>query len=327
MMPEPVSAERPLDSLIEGLAPAAERRLGSGPPVQGQHPIHPRVLEVRTGEGQELVFVGWSDPGGARALHEGLRRMIEATLLNALTQPAVRGEAVLSRRWTGLRFLSFADVTGIERAVQAFGMSAVPFDDEAGQDVMTVIRAEAEAMGRPVPGTPIHAFRSRVDMQDGTWGDKLLTLQRWMAERMGDDVWGATPGGPSKLLSLYLREEVGESIEPTPGGLDRMEFLLVSRSVGVVRWMPPLLFQALCDFIGVVLSASMGVQTSWALCEPEEDGLIPPPLFRVVRAGRMAHLPIGPHVLRWCMMPLLEGEEVPLLSEWLRDEFGGPNRA
>jgi hypothetical protein len=28
------------------------------------------------------------------------------------------------------------------------------------------------------------------------------------------------------------------------------------------------------------------------------------------------------HLLRWCVMPILEGDEIPPLSEWLEFEFG-----
>jgi hypothetical protein len=32
-------------------------------------------------------------------------------------------------------------------------------------------------------------------------------------------------------------------------------------------------------------------------------------------------VPIGHHLVRWCVMPLEAGEAIPPLSAWLRDQF------
>lgn len=320
--PLDLPSDRPLDALLPGLS-SPSARLDSGPAPRGTPAVHPRVLEVRTEDGYDQVFVCWEDPGGARALHTALRKIIEATLLHELTQPPARGASVLGRPLRGLRLLCFADVPGVDDAVRAFGLRrSEAHAPAADADILRVLREEAAGRGTALPDRPVHTFHVPVQGQPGSWGEKLATIQSWMVDRMGEDVWGNTPGGPSRLLATYLKEEVGEAFQPDLDGLDRMEFLLVPRETGVIRWIQPLLFQALCDFVGVVLRTALDVETAWAICEPEEDGLIPPPLFRLRRGGQVTHLPIGPHVLRWCIMPLFEGEDVPPLSSWLRDEFG-----
>lgn len=327
-LPQPLSADRPLDSLLEGLQPpTTPRGLASGAAPAQLHALHPRVLELRVQDGYHWAFLCWRDPGGPRALHTGLRKLVEATLLHELVQPPSRGPENLARPFTGMRFIAFAELPELHAATRAFGFTPQAADDDATADVDRVIAAEAEAVGIPALPAPSATLHAAIQRPTGAWGDKLDTIQRWMAERMGDDVWGRTPGGPSRLLATYLQKETGESFEPTLDGLDRMEFLLVSREPGAVRWIPPLIFQALCDFVGVVLKAALEVDTAWALCEPEEDGLIPPPLFRLRHHGQTTHLPIGPHLLRWCMMPIAPGEEVPPLSAWLCDEFGRPGPA
>jgi hypothetical protein len=143
-----------------------------------------------------------------------------------------------------------------------------------------------------------------------------------MAKRMGEDVWGHTPGGPSRLLTRLVEEDLGGSLGADFDGLRRLEGWLVSRQVGPIRWIRPLLFQALCDYVGVAAQAVLRARVAWGECVPDESGLAPPPLFRVMRGGQPVHIPVGLHVVRWCVMPLREGEAVPSLAEWVVDEFG-----
>lgn len=310
-----MSPERPLDALLPGLGAAqkgVERR-----------PLHPRVLEVEVEGEREWVFAGWQDPGGARMFHQHLRKLVEATFLHELSQPPSSGADMLGRRYARLRLMMFCDVEGLEQAVQAFGFRTRPWDEARHGASVGVLRDEAETVHGSLPSVPWSVWEAPIRHPQGRLGEQLLELQAMMSERMGDDVWGATPGGPSRLLSIYLRETFGEEIQPDLEGLDRMEFLLVQRETGCIRWIPPLLFQALADFVGVVLHTHFKCGVSWAVSEQEDDGMIPPPLFRITRGPQQTHLPIALHLLRWCMMPIQEGEEVPPLSAWLRDEFGG----
>jgi hypothetical protein len=86
--------------------------------------------------------------------------------------------------------------------------------------------------------------------------------------------------------------------------------------------MPPLVFQAVCDFIPVAATTIYDAQVGWAESEDLGNGFAHPPLIRVGEGNDAAHIPVGHHVLRWWMMPLATGEDVPTLADWVRDQFG-----
>jgi hypothetical protein len=44
--------------------------------------------------------------------------------------------------------------------------------------------------------------------------------------------------------------------------------LLVSQQAGAIRWIPPMLFQALCDFIGVIGQTLFDRDIAWASASP-----------------------------------------------------------
>jgi hypothetical protein len=111
-------------------------------------------------------------------------------------------------------------------------------------------------------------------------------------------------------------------VEPTRAGIERLEQVVVQRSAGVIRWIDPLLFQALCDLLAVAASGTYGRQVEWGVCEPDEETkLAPPPLIRVAGKRDSFHVPLGEHVLRWCVMPSAHGEEIPSLGAWAEHEF------
>jgi hypothetical protein len=152
-------------------------------------------------------------------------------------------------------------------------------------------------------------------------GDQLRTMQTLLTDRLGDEVWGAAPGSPSGVLAELWRRLFSDEITPDPEGLRMVEALLVRREEGVVRWMPPLLYQAFCDLVGVVTVAAFGEPVQWAVCAPEPDGFAPPPVFRIDGPSGQVHVPIGLHVLRWCIMPRLPGEDIPPFTDWLVSQY------
>jgi hypothetical protein len=117
---------------------------------------------------------------------------------------------------------------------------------------------------------------------------------------------------------------MGEETSATLEALDRLEASIVSREVGVIRWIPPSLLQAACDLVGAIAAQEIGLPVQWAHCEADEQGIAPPPLLRVDAGEDLVHIPIALHLLRWWVMPLREGEEPSPLSAWIRDQFGDP---
>lgn len=311
-----MSAERPLDALLPELRRPAPVRV----PVT---PIHQRVMEVELDTGREWLLTCWADPGSQREFHKQVLALLEAALLVELSRSPrqVREEPV--RRFVGIRLIVYPELPyPVPPAVGAFGMREEAYDEESYTERMAALRAEAKALNIDIPDEPAGVFAAPIAPLDGTLGEKLESIHTMMAERFGDDYWGATPGGPSKLFAEYAKREFQETIAPDLNGLRTFELLLVRNTPDVIRWIPPLLFQALCDFIGVVAQAGFGQNVAWADCGEDDLGMCPPALFKVApKGGKPYHLPIAHHVLRWCMMPVGEGEQVPSLAEWARDQF------
>lgn len=311
-----MSADRPLDALLPELTKPVE------PPVP-QMPVHPRVLEVETDDGWEWVFTCWSDPGSMRELHKQVLALVEATMLAELSRTPERVREIVRPR-TGLRLVVFADLPwDPEAAVRAFGFRAAPWDDERFAHRLDTLRDEARSVGMPSPGRPTSMWTAPIALPPDGRADKLIALEQMMAGRLGNDVWGRTPGGPSKLFATFAKHEFGADIRPNLDGIRAFELLVGDDTPGVIRWMPALVFQALCDFIGVVAQAEFGTRIAWAECDEMQSGLAPPPVFQVVeRSGQIIHVPVAHHLLRWSMMPLAEGETVPSLADWMVDQFG-----
>lgn len=311
-----MSAERPLDALLPQLRATAIPRTA----------VHPRVLETKTATGREWLLLVWDDPGGPQALHEQIQALVEATLLAELSRSPATIRAAGDRRFEAIRLLSWAETPWDAAAsLRAFGLE--PDNTELTDEVVAAVTAEAERSGRTTTGRPASSWRATIRHPESGLGEKLSDVSRMMADRMGDDVWGQNPGGPSHLFATYLATTFGEKIRPDVDGLRALHLLTVQQERGVIRWMPPLVFQAICDFVPVVAATVYGAQIGWAVSEELGDGFAHPPLIRVNDGGDEIHIPIGHHVLRWWMMPLGEDEEVPTLAEWVEDQFGSGGAA
>lgn len=302
---------RPLDSLMPEL-------VDSRAPLRIE-PLHQRVLEVETEEGWEWLLACWRDPGGAQALHNALKNLVEATLLAALSAPPRRGVEVLSRPFSAIRLMIFDAIPNVGDAVRAFGFEPLGYKAEAYAERMPVLREEAERMGWGALGEPQAVYAASI-----VRNARYPELQAQLVSALGEEDWGSDPGRPSKLLAEALASRGVLGLVPDLASLDVLEAALVSRETGVIRWMSPMAFQGLCDFIGVVIQQLYEVDVLWAVCEEDSFGMCPPPLLRVAWPdGRVEHLPLGLLVLRWCVMPIGSEEDVPPLSAWIEGEFTG----
>lgn len=312
-----MSTERPLDALLPALQQA--RRA----PVP-RTPVHQRVLEVAVEGGFEWNIAVFSDPGSVRELHKQVLALLEATLLAELSgSPKRTHERGTVRKPRAVRLTVFPTLPyDVAPALVAFAMR--PLVAELDDARMAVWRSEARDVGVTLPAKPASVWVVEVAHATGLLGEKLDRIELGVAKLLGDDVWGATPGVPSHAWATWAREEFQATVKPDSDGLRSFELLAVQQAPGVIRWMGPLAFQALCDLIGVVAQAEYKAPVSWAVCTEEKSGLAPPPVFRVEpRSGPRYHVPIAHHVLRWSMMPLQPGEQVPSLADWMPDQFGG----
>lgn len=286
-------------------------------------PVHVRALAFEDGPSLTLGFVVWKQPESAAALRRDLGQRIEAALLALLSRTA---EAVLDegeRRPSLLRVLFFEALAPESRAALApFGLVEVPYDAVAMAATMSHVRGEAQRCGLESPEQPTAVFEVKVAPPDAERGHTLAQIEETLRRALEEAVWGASPGAFFRALSSVLIARGEAPLPATIEALDRIELIAGQLVAGRIRWIPPAVFQALCDTVGVVASREFARRVDWAACEPDEDGIAPPPLLRAKLPDGVVHIPIAEHVLRWSMMPLADGEVPPPLGEWALDQFG-----
>ncbi len=283
--------------------------------------LHPRVLLCEEPEGRALVLVCWEPPESAERLHAGLRPRIEGALLaETCRAPAdVRADGTRARV---LRLLAFAPLGDVGVALRPFALAPVAVPEGTLALLLAHVRGEAPRAGREAPERAEHVFEVSLAPPPGARGEALDRLEAALAKRLGDEVWGERPGAFYAALADAAAELGLPAMPPTSEGLDALESVAVHYAPGVIRAIPPLVFQALCDMVGVVASREFGRRVDWAPCDPDEHGVAPPPLLRVSMPDGHVHIPLGLHLLRWCVMPVQAGEVVPKVSEWVLDQFG-----
>jgi hypothetical protein len=307
----------PLDELVPGL----RKKLDRLPPL----PVHPRIVRARSHDDSHgIVLLSFRAAQSARAFHAALKPMVEAALLSELCAPA----SALSEHYATLRhvtLLCFADhAQDLGAALSAFGFAPVELETADAAHMLALARREARTLSEPVPDEPVAAFRARVESTPSALARQLHDA---LLEYAPAAAWGKHPGQLARTAADWLATQADfEGVAPTREGIERLESLLVHREPGCLRWIEPLAFQALCDLVAVLAASSttqagqrLGVE--WGVCEPDADGLAPPPVLRVTRDGETFHVPLGEHVLRWCVMPVRANEDVPSLGAWAEHEF------
>jgi len=296
-----VTERGPLDELF----PGARAQREALPEV----PVHPRVLEVRDApEVASFVVVVWPDAEDGAELQQLLARVIEATLLAELSRAPSDLHADGDRRVGSLRLVSFAPID--PAALARFGLAPCEAD-ESWREALAHVRGEASAAGREPPENEPLLFRAAFTEPT----EQLAQIERGLRAVGDEAMFGVTPGA--------LARQVGSLLGVDPADLDAMAAALVPDVFEQVRWVEPMLFQALCDAAGVHAARALKLPVQWAVSEPDDEGMAPPPLLRTRGAAGDVHVPVGMELLRWCVMPLRAGESVPTLAEWCRDRFGG----
>jgi hypothetical protein len=164
----------------------------------------------------------------------------------------------------------------------------------------------------------VAVFKADIELPNASISDKLEQIQRQMIDQLDGEVFGETPGGPSKLMATYFRQHFNTTITPDRKGLHSFELFLVQEKAHTLRWMPPLLFQGLCDFVGVLLQAEFKRNVQWALSTPDDSGFAPPPVFRVpASGGGYEHIPVGELIIQWCVLP--QPEQTPTLAQRIEE--------
>lgn len=298
LMPS-VSDDRPLDSLM----PEMRTLGGAGEGAPSQVPsVHPRVLEVGLESGSEWTLAIWGDDEAETA--DRVETLLRATLLMELSKPPT--EELLARRFEAVRLLVFAELSeGTKEKFRQIGFDEVDFVPDQYEERMAAWRKEAAQADIQLPGAPASvwrlgiAHRNEAD-EDGAF---IATTARTMTERLAEQPWGSSPGSVSRLLARRLEKQYDLDI-----GLDPKDFNAIAEKVvpqvdGDIRWVSPVIFQALCDYVGVLAHGAFDLEVQWGLCEKTDDGIVPPPTFRHVRNGEVEMIPVGRALLEWIIMP------------------------
>lgn len=265
--------------------------------------MHAGVLETQLEHGYDWTMAVWNRPS-QDVLFKELRTLMEATLLAALSQLPARKQQI-ERLYISMSLLQFRPLPyDLEQGLGPLSFrEMLPFNPDHFKARTEAFRPDALRTGTVLPSAPARIWSVPIHTHRGTLGDQLRGIQGMMSDRMGPDVLGATPGGPSRLFADLAGRLLGTEITPTLEGLNNMELLLVQEEDSGIRWVPPLLFQALCDFIGVLLRASFGLGVEWALCEAGPNGLPSPPMFRITAGQKRTMFPVGHWLLRRIVMP------------------------
>jgi hypothetical protein len=302
----------PLDELVPGLRQKGER----WPAL----PVHPRILEARReDDSHTLVMASFSAAAHARAFHAALKPLAEAALLSELSRP-VEELRERSSPLRGLELYAFVDQPfDLASLVALFGLSRAPLDDAQARRTLTLLRRECQLVDGLKADEPTARFFALASSKEHTLRAGLAKV---LLER-AQGPFGAEPGGLAQLSCAWLAENGYPGVEPTRRGIERFEALVVNEAPFVIRWIDPIVFQALCDLIALAALTTWGREVEWGVSETDPDTRVaPPPLLRVQRDGDTFHVPLGEHILRWCVMPSRPGEEIPSLGAWAEHEFG-----
>jgi hypothetical protein len=305
-------APGPLDQLVPGLRQKTQR----WPAL----PVHPRVVHARSSSGDRtIVLASFAPPVSARALAAALKPVVEAALLAELSRsPAELVED--SSQLDALELYAFCEPAfDCAPAPALFAMKSASLDEPSAHAPLALLRHEALSVDGTVPDEPFARFRAALVRSPHPLAARLA---RSLCEAAPKEPWGTKPGALARLCADQLTSFGYAGVEPTRAGIELLEAVVVHRQHGVLRWIEPVLFQALCDLIAVSATVTFGRPVQWGVCEADDETkLAPPPVLLAERDGDQFHVPLGEHVLRWCVMPSAQGESIPTLGEWAEHEF------
>jgi hypothetical protein len=305
----------PLDELVPGLRKKQERL----PAL----PVHPRIVRPSLSDGTHgVVLLSFAQAQSLRAFHAALKPMVEAALLSELCAP--RSSMTESyTRLSELTLLMFeAQPFDAAAALAPFALERVKLELPDSAQILALARREARTLAdqaQPLPDEPVSAYRVRAYPARDPLSARLHEALRLYGP---EGAFGREPGRLARTAADWLATQASfDGVAPTRAGIERLESLVLAGSPGTLRWLEPLVFQALCDLVAVYAAAQPHLRVEWGVSEPDAEGITPPPVLRVTRDDETFHVPLGEHILRWCVMPVRVGEEVPSLGAWAEHEF------
>jgi hypothetical protein len=303
--------DRPLDALLPelsgGFAPSAATD-GAGPA------FHPGVLVVEVDSGYEWSFACWRDPGGAQQLAKELERMMEAVLLARLSEPLSKNPP--EKPFRAMRLFLYDEVEGADEVLAEMGYQEVPFRADEYRDRSMKFTEQARQAGWAVSDQPASVWRADVVFPDDELMRRTESIAKAMREEIGDLKWGDQPGKYSHVMAEELHKQYRVGVSPNLESLDHIDLLLIDHTEQRLRWMPPAVFQGLCDFLAVVAHATTPAQIQWGVSTTDASGFTSPPLLRVKRNDTTSDVPIARRLLHWAVMPMKRGTDDRLLRRF-----------
>jgi len=299
--------DRPLDSLIPGLT--------SVEPIEGmeQGPlVHPSVLQVELEDGYEWLYAIWAQPTESEVNRE-FRKLLKVTqMVHVCDLEAER------RRYLGARIALF-EIPNREtsRGLAQLGFKPGPYVAEQFLGRMLILGEEAASAGWNIPKDPASIWFAPILRPAAELEYIMNQLDESLSEEFAENAWGERPGNPGRRLLEQLRYHFSVDIEPNLEGLKTVGLLLLDHRPGALRWLPPAVFMALCDLIGVAIQHSRGCEVGWAA--PAKLGDFPaPPSLQIKTRESVQILPIASALVEWAVMPLLPGN-TPILADLVEE--------
>ncbi len=301
----------PLDELVPGLRRKGERWEAL--------PVHPRILEARRDDkSHALVMASFAPAANIKTFHAALKPLVEAALLSELSRPPEELRA-RSSQLRHLELYAFAtqpfDPTP---ALATFALSAAPLEGPEARQTLALLRRECQLVDGLAGDEPSARFAATLSPAEPPLRSALADA---LLER-ATGAFGVAPGALARELCGWLESNGYPGVAPTRAGIERLEALVTHTRPFVIRWIEPVIFQALCDLVAVAALTTWNQGVEWGVCETDPDTLVtPPPVIKINKERESFHVPLGEHVLRWCIMPTRVGEDVPSLGAWAEHEF------
>lgn len=269
----------------------------------------------------------WANGSDLSAFKAQIHRLVVGTVLARLSTPASEKD-LREQRFDSFDLLFFEEPP--QKLIESLGEEGWTSVDvsqltEDEEERLTVFQNEARREGLAIPELPVALVRLPIITDMGPVEERVRGAARRAGDKLGSQMWGERPGQVSKQLYDELRREVQLMVTPDEAGLAIFEDFLVEQAERAL-WVPhPVIFQALCDFIGVILQARGDREVQWAPSVIDETtGLADAPLLRArQRQGTWRMLPVGRDIVSRVIVPwapTVAGERrlVALLEDYIR---------
>ncbi len=282
--------------------------------------IHPRVLWLRHQQGLHLVLLNVRPFSHPAELVPMVRQHVRAAVLArmCMSAPQLQPTATRLEQVHVLGFNTFSDDV-LSHAWQQLAFRQAP---TLPHWLLSHVRHELQCIDPPINDDP--QYLQTAMLEPNAHQSTLMRIESELRAAMTtrESYWGKAPGELHRLLMQYAAVH-GFDLQASEEGLQEAERLCRSLRAEEAQphrmnWIPPLVFQALCDMSGVVASVAWGAKVAWGAYEPDAQGLIPPPLLCVHNDDGSEHyVAVAEALLDWGFYP----ESSEPLAEYLKPMF------